>query len=119
MSKTMSKTRAKPDARVLDRLAATIKTRKRARPETSYTALLLSKGPRHIAKKLGEESAEAIIEAVAQNRTGLVRESADVLYHLLVLWTEAGIAPGRVWAELARREGVSGIEEKRRRRAKR
>ena len=108
-----------PDARVLDRLSATIKTRARARPETSYTALLLSKGARHIAKKLGEESAEAIIEAVARNRTGLVRESADVLYHLLVLWAEAGIAPGRVWAELARREGTSGIEEKRRRRAKR
>jgi phosphoribosyl-ATP pyrophosphohydrolase len=115
----MTRTRKATDARVLDRLSATIKTRARARPGTSYTALLLSKGPRHIAKKLGEESTEAIIEAVARDRTGLVRESADVLYHLLVLWAASGIAPARVWAELARREGVSGIEEKRRRRAKR
>jgi len=103
----------KHDARVLDKLAATIEKRRGDDPEKSYTAKLLSKGTKHVAKKLSEESAEAVIDAVSGNKDGLVRESADVLYHLLVLWADAGIAPARVWAELARREGTSGIAEKR------
>ncbi|MCX7353998.1 MAG: phosphoribosyl-ATP diphosphatase [Alphaproteobacteria bacterium] len=108
----------KHDARVLDALSATIKKRRGGDPEKSYTAKLLSKGTKHIAKKLAEESAEAVIDAVSGNKDGLVRESADVLYHLLVLWADAGIAPPQVWAELARREGISGIAEKRARGAK-
>lgn len=103
----------KQDARVLDRLAKTIEGRRGGDPEQSYTAKLLAKGTKHVAKKLSEESAEAVIDAVAGNRQGLVRESADVLYHLLVLWANAGIAPAQVWNELARREGTSGIAEKR------
>ena len=105
--------KTKPDARVLDRLHVTIEKRRGDDPEKSYTAKLLAKGTRTIAKKFGEESAEAIIDAVARNSAGLVRESADVLYHLLVMWADARIAPGKVWTELARREGVSGIAEKR------
>ncbi len=105
--------KTKPDARVLDCLHATIETRRGDDPEKSYTAKLLAKGTRTIAKKFGEESAEVIIDAVARKPAGLVRESADVLYHLLVMWADARIKPGKVWAELARREGISGIAEKR------
>jgi phosphoribosyl-ATP pyrophosphohydrolase len=103
----------KHDARVLDALAATIRKRRGGDPEKSYTARLLAKGTKHVAKKLSEESAEAVIDAVSGDRGGLVRESADMLYHLLVLWEDAGIKPAHVWAELARREGTSGIAEKR------
>jgi len=96
----------------LARLWATIEARRSASPDTSYTAKLLAAGPEGVAKKLGEESLEAIIEAVKGDSAALTRESADVLYHLLVLWAAAGLSPGDVAAELTRREGVSGIEEK-------
>jgi phosphoribosyl-ATP pyrophosphohydrolase len=65
-----------------------------------------------VAQKFGEEAVEALIEAVAGNREALIAESADVLYHLIVLWVATDIAPEDVWAELRRREGVSGIAEK-------
>ena len=65
-----------------------------------------------IARKLGEESLEAVIEAVRGDSAALNRESADLLYHLLVLWAAAGLSPDDVAAELARRESISGIEEK-------
>jgi phosphoribosyl-ATP pyrophosphohydrolase len=97
----------------LARLWATIEARRGASPDSSYTAKLLAAGPAGVARKLGEESLEAIIEAVKGDRSALARESADVLYHLLVLWAAAGLAPADVAAELTRREGVSGIEEKR------
>lgn len=101
------------DSAVLGRLYAAIEARKGADPATSYTARLFSRGPEKIAQKLGEEAVEAVIAATAGRRGELVGESADLLYHLLVAWAEAGIAPDEVWAELARREGVSGIAEKR------
>ena len=97
----------------LARLWATIEARRGASPDSSYTAKLLAVGPAGVARKLGEESLEAIIEAVKGDKTALTRESADVLYHLLVLWAAAGVSPDNVAAELARREGTSGIEEKR------
>jgi phosphoribosyl-ATP pyrophosphohydrolase len=97
----------------LARLWATIEARRTASPETSYTAKLLASGPAGVARKFGEESLEAIIEAVTGDRAALTRESADVLYHLLVLWATAGLTPDDIAAELARREGVSGVEEKR------
>jgi phosphoribosyl-ATP pyrophosphohydrolase len=99
----------------LARLWATIEARRGASPDASYTAKLLAAGPTGVARKLGEEALEAVIEAVKGDRDALARESADVLYHLLVLWAAAGLTPDDVAAELARREGVSGIEEKRRR----
>jgi phosphoribosyl-ATP pyrophosphohydrolase len=99
----------------LARLWATIDARRGASAETSYTAKLLAAGPAGIARKLGEESLEAVIEAVKGDSAALTRESADLLYHLLVLWAAAGIVPSDVAAELARREGTSGIDEKRRR----
>jgi phosphoribosyl-ATP pyrophosphohydrolase len=100
------------DGTMLDRLYAAIEARRNADPATSYTAKLLSRGTGKIAQKLGEEAVEAVIEAVGRRPEKLVAESADVLYHLLVLWVDAGVRPEQVWAELKRREGVSGIAEK-------
>ncbi len=96
----------------LARLWATIEVRRGASAETSYTAKLLAAGPAGVARKLGEESLEAVIEAVKGDRAALTRESADLLYHLLVLWAAAGLSPDDVAAELTGRAGVSGIEEK-------
>ena len=100
------------DAVVLDRLFAVVESRRDADPAISHSARLLSRGPAKVAQKFGEEAVECLIEAVAGNREALIGESADVLYHLLVLWVSSGVAPADVWAELVRREGVSGIAEK-------
>ncbi len=97
---------------VLDRLAAVIASRRGADPELSHSARLLSRGTAKVAQKFGEEAVECLIEAVSGNRAALIAESADVLYHLLLLWEDAGVATGEVWAELERREGISGIAEK-------
>ncbi len=103
---------AAPDARVLDRLWATVLSRKEADPNQSHSARLLARGTEKVAQKFGEEAVECVIEAVAGKTTALIGESADVLYHLLVLWVDAGIRPEQVWTELTRREGMSGIAEK-------
>ncbi len=97
---------------VLDRLWTVVMDRRKADPALSHSARLLSRGTLKIAQKFGEEAVECLIEAVGGNRDALVAESADVLYHLLVVWVNAGIQPDEVWAELQRREGVSGIAEK-------
>ncbi len=97
---------------VLDRLFAVVLERQNADPSASHSARLLSRGTAKVAQKFGEEAVECLIEAVAGNPDALVAESADVLYHLLVLWVSAGVHPSEVWAELERREGVSGIAEK-------
>lgn len=96
----------------LERLAETVAARKGADPETSWTAKLLAKGPEKCAEKFGEEAVEAIIEAVKGDRARLTSEAADVLYHLLVMLASRGVTLAEVEAELARREGTSGIEEK-------
>ena len=95
-----------------DTLFEVIQARKGADPETSYTAKLFAKGRKKIAQKVGEEAVETALAAVAEGPAGVAAESADLLYHLLVLWAETGVAPDDVWAELNRRAGVSGIEEK-------
>ncbi|MFT6581708.1 MAG: phosphoribosyl-ATP diphosphatase [Alphaproteobacteria bacterium] len=97
---------------MLDRLYEVIAARKGANAESSYTAKLFARGTPKIAQKLGEEAVETVIAALAQDRAAVTAESADLLYHLLVLWADKGVAPGDVWAELARREGVSGLVEK-------
>ncbi|PPB79593.1 phosphoribosyl-ATP pyrophosphatase [Albidovulum inexpectatum] len=97
---------------VLERLAATIDSRRDADPESSWTARLLSRGPEKCAEKFGEEAIEAVIEAVRGNRGRLVAEAADVLYHLLVMLSARGVTLEEVVDELARREGVSGIAER-------
>jgi len=112
----MPMTQDTADAHILERLYAVIESRRGADPGTSYTAKLFSKGTEKIARKLAEESVEALIEGIKGDRDRLAAESADVLYHLLVLWADQGVRPEDVWAELARREGVSGIEEKNARR---
>jgi phosphoribosyl-ATP pyrophosphohydrolase len=96
----------------LTRLAATIAARKGADPETSWTANLLAKGAEKCAEKFGEEAVEAIIEAVKGDRAKLTAEAADVLYHLLVMLAARDVTLADVDAELARREGTSGIAEK-------
>ncbi|MFV2052150.1 phosphoribosyl-ATP diphosphatase [Aliiroseovarius sp. YM-037] len=96
----------------LETLAATIAARKGADPDTSWTAKLLSSGPEKCAEKFGEEAVEAIIAAVKGDRDNLTAEAADVLYHLLVMLTACDVSLDDVLAELARREGTSGIAEK-------
>ena len=99
-------------ASALDRLAATIQSRKGADPDTSWTAKLLSKGPEKCAEKFGEEAVEAIIEAVKGDRVRLTAEAADVVYHLLVMLAARDVTLADVLTELDRREGISGIAEK-------
>lgn len=93
-------------------LAATIDTRADASGETSYTRKLLDKGPAHCARKLGEEAVETVIAAVEGNRDELVAESADLLYHLLVLLKSRGVSLSEVETVLSKRTGMSGLEEK-------
>ena len=101
------------DAAVLDRLWATIEARRIAGDAaTSHSARLIARGTQKVAQKLGEEAVELVIEAVARNRPATICESADVLYHLMLLLVDASIRPEEVWAELRRREGISGIVEK-------
>ncbi|MBN8294328.1 phosphoribosyl-ATP diphosphatase [Rhodobacter sp. NTK016B] len=96
----------------IDRLAATIESRKGADPETSWTAKLFAKGPEKCAEKFGEEAIEAVIEAVRGDRERLASEAADVLFHLLVMCAARDVSLADIEAELARREGMSGIAEK-------
>lgn len=96
----------------LQTLAATIEARRGADPDASWTAKLLAKGPEKCAEKFGEEAVEAIIEAVKGDRARLTAEAADVLYHLLVMLAARGVTLAEVEAELARRQGVSGLAEK-------
>lgn len=103
---------AERDGRTLDRLYGTIEARRRADPESSYTAKLLKAGPERAGQKLGEEALETALAAASGRRDRVVSESADLLYHLLVLWAATGITPPEVWRELARREGTSGLAEK-------
>lgn len=97
---------------IIDELYQTISGRKGGDPETSYTARLFSKGRGKIAQKVGEEAVETVIAALSEPAERVVGESADLLYHLMVLWADCGVAPADVWAELARRQGTSGIAEK-------
>lgn len=100
------------DRHTLERLFATIESRKGADPASSYTAKLFGKGKAKIAQKVGEEATETVIAALQNEKGEVAAESADLLYHLLVLWAETGVAPDDVWAILDEREGVSGIAEK-------
>lgn len=100
-------------AAVLDDLWKVIEARRAAGDiQHSHSARLLSRGTAKVAQKLGEEAVECVIEAATGNRPATVLESADLLYHLVVVWVDAGIKPAEVWAELARRQGISGIAEK-------
>ena len=96
----------------LDRLYRQVVSRKSADPQTSYTARLFKEGVAKCAKKLGEEGVEAALAGVLGDHKGLVAESADLLYHLAVVWAVVGVAPDEVYAELKARENKSGLDEK-------
>jgi len=97
---------------VLEALYKTIESRRGDDPTRSNTAKLFKKGRGKICKKVGEEAVEVVIAALHESKKHVVSESSDLLYHLLVLWAEAGIDPNDVWTELGARVGISGIDEK-------
>ena len=105
------------DAGILDRLYKVIESRKGGDPSKSNTARLFAKGTEKIAQKLGEEAVETVIEGVRGKKRELAAESADLLYHLLVLWADRDLKPAEVWLQLAEREGLSGIDEKKNRKS--
>ena len=98
----------------LEKLFDDLLKKKKFDKENSYTSTLLS-NKNLLAKKIGEESIEVILEYLNNNKNKTIRESADLLYHLCVIWISADIKPGDVWHELYRRKGISGFEEKKRR----
>jgi phosphoribosyl-ATP pyrophosphohydrolase len=100
------------DIEILQRLYTVVESRKDSDAESSYTASLLRAGIPKIAQKLGEEAVETVIAATTGDDKEIIGESADLLYHLLVIWVAKGITLDDVWAELSRREGTSGIAEK-------
>ena len=97
---------------VFDRLEATIRARRDAPADTSYTASLFAKGRSKIAQKLGEEAVETVIAACSGDEASIVPEAADLMFHLAVLLADAGLSLDDVRAELERREGVGGLIEK-------
>jgi phosphoribosyl-ATP pyrophosphohydrolase len=96
----------------LERLYEAVRASRGKDPAISRTARLLKAGPRKIAKKVAEEAAEVALEAVTGRRTEAIQESADLLYHLVVLWVEAGVSVKEIWNEMDRRERLLGIAEK-------
>lgn len=97
---------------VLNRLAELLEQRKNADPQSSYVAKLYAKGMDSILKKVGEEAAETIIAAKGGNSEQIIYETADLWFHTLVMLAKAGLSPEDVLKELARREGLSGLDEK-------
>lgn len=97
---------------ILQELAEVIAARKSADPDSSWTAKLLAQGPEKCAEKFGEEAVEAIIEAIKGDKNALTAEAADVIYHLLVMLAACNVSLDDVMAELAKRQGTSGITEK-------
>jgi phosphoribosyl-ATP pyrophosphohydrolase len=97
----------------IKRLYAAVEEQRARRPEQSRTAKLIALGRDKMAQKLGEEAVEVVICATRGDKEQLVGESADLLYHLVVLWNEMGVKPAEIWAEMDRREAVLGLAEKR------
>lgn len=100
------------NAEILEKLANVIQSRKGGDKAASYVAKLFGKGRNKIAQKVGEEAVELCIAAASDDLEEAVTESADLLFHMMILWSDMGIKPEDVYDELARREGLSGIEEK-------
>ena len=103
---------------ILERLARTLEERKNADPEKSYVAKLLAAEEDALLKKIGEEATETVLAAKGGDRLQLVRETADLWFHCLILLARHGLGPGDVLAELQRREGIPGLDEKAARRKK-
>jgi phosphoribosyl-ATP pyrophosphohydrolase len=93
----------------MNELWAMIEARRTADPAVSHSARLHSRGTARVAQRFGEEAVECLIEVVAGNRTAVIAESADVLYHLLVCWVETGVRPEEVWFELEKRQSASNL----------
>ena len=102
----------------LERIAATIEERRSGDPEKSYVAKLFAKGDDAMLRKIGEEATETMLAAKNGDRLHLVRETADLWFHCLIVLARHGLGPGDVLAEMHRREGISGIDEKAARRKK-
>lgn len=100
------------DAETLMRLYAVVAERQGADPASSYTAKLFDAGLPKIAAKVSEEAGETVVAALAEDRDAVISESADLLYHLCVLWAARGVTPDDVFEALAQREGTSGLAEK-------
>jgi phosphoribosyl-ATP pyrophosphohydrolase len=100
------------DPSILHRLAQTLEARKQAKPDSSYVAQLFEKGNDAILKKVAEEAAETLLAAKDGDKLHIVRETADLWFHTLVMLSFHGLGPDDVLAELRRREGISGIDEK-------
>ena len=101
-----------PSIHVLEQLYAVIEARKDAPLTESYSAALLAEAPEKPVRKLAEETTEVVIEALKGDKKALACESADLLYHLMVVWVAAGLTPEEVWQELAARQNRSGLAEK-------
>lgn len=99
-------------AETLERIASIIEERKKSSPEKSYVARLLSEHEDAVLKKIGEEATETVLAAKSGDRLHLVRETADLWFHCMILLARHGLGPGDVLAELHRREGISGLDEK-------
>ena len=97
---------------VLERIAASIEARKNGDPENSYVAKLFSQGEDAMLKKIGEEATETVLAAKSGDRLHLVREVTDLWFHCMIVLARHGLGPGDVLAEMHRREGISGLEEK-------
>lgn len=107
-----------PNPGYLDHLFAIVESRKKASPDESYIARIFAKGRRKIAQKVGEEGVETALAAVGETRADVISESADLLFHMLILWAECDIRPQDVLNEMQRREGISGLDEKKQRKEK-
>lgn len=103
---------SEPSKNILDDLYEVIASRRGGDPEKSYTAKLFSRGRGKIAQKVGEEAVETTIAALTESKERLVSESADLLYHLLVMWADRDVQPAQVWAELDHRRGTTGVDQK-------
>tara|TARA_B100000242_G_scaffold133252_1_gene94707 strand:+ start:588 stop:908 length:321 start_codon:yes stop_codon:yes gene_type:complete len=99
---------------IIKELYIVLKQRKKSSQEQSYTSHLI-KNPELLAKKIGEESSELIIDFIKRNKQGTIKESVDLIYHVLVVWVSLGIDPSEIWKELSSRKLKSGIEEKKNR----
>ena len=94
---------------IVEELFDIIEQRKRGDPEASYVARTFARGREHVAKKVGEEGVEVALAGALGDRKGVVSESADLLFHLLILWSDTGVQPADVFDELSKRRGVSGL----------
>ena len=99
---------------IIKELFSILSQRKNSSEKQSYTCYLL-KNPELLAKKIGEESSELIIDFIRKNKHGAIKESADLIYHILVVWISLGINPEEIWNELSSRKSKSGLDEKKNR----